>query len=157
MPHLIKVFIKIYPHIPIQQAHIQEYTIELMQAAMRLRLSEEKTQAVKREFSTVQNNGGIITPDNEWVSTRHVVKKKKRGGADINFRCCGDYRALNSITKSDKYSIPNVNSITDKLANKTRFSKIDMASAQHQIKMHPDDIKKQKKQHLLLLSDCTNT
>lgn len=53
MPHLIKVFIKIYPHIPIQQAHIQEYTIELMQAAMRLRLSEEKTQAVKREFSTV--------------------------------------------------------------------------------------------------------
>ena len=50
--------------------------------------------------------------------------------------------SLNSITKSDRYPIPNMNSFSAKLANKQHFSKIDLISAYQQIKMYPDDIAK---------------
>lgn len=99
---------------------MQEYTIELIQTVMLLllpSLSEEKTQAVKKEFSKLQNNGPITTSGSEWASPLYVVKKPNG-----NFRCCSDY-CLNSIIKNDKYPIPNINSIADKLASKTRFSK----------------------------------
>ena len=63
--------------------------------------------------------------------------KQNRG-----FRCCEEDRSLNSITKTDRYPIPNINSFSEKLTNKRRFPKIDLISAYHQIKMHPDDLAK---------------
>lgn len=50
-----------------------------------------------------------------------------------------DYHILNSITKSDKYPILDINSIVYKLADKTRLNKINLVSSYYQIKMHPDD------------------
>ena len=100
-------------------------------------LSAEKLSATKEEFKRLINEGGITPSDSEWSSPLHLVPKQSGG-----YRCCGDYRALNSITKSDRYPIPNINSFTTKLANKQRFTKIDLISAYHQIKMHPDDIPK---------------
>lgn len=67
----------------------------------------------------------------------HVIKK-----SDGNFRRDCNYRALNRITKSDKYHIPNINSFADKLAKKTRLNKVGLLSVYDQIEMHPDDIKK---------------
>ena len=100
-------------------------------------LSAEKLSATKEEFKRLINEGVITPSDSEWSSPLHLVPKQSGG-----YRCCGDYRALNSITKSDRYPIPNINSFTTKLANKQRFTKIDLISAYHQIKMHPDDIPK---------------
>ena len=53
-------------------------------------------------------------------------------------RCYGDYRSLSSTIKNDR----NINSFSTKLANKQRFSKIDLILAKHQIKKHPDDLTK---------------
>ena len=100
-------------------------------------LSAEKLSATKEEFKRLINEGVITPSDSEWSSPLHLVPKQSGG-----YRCCGDYRALNSIIKSDRYPIPNINSFTTKLANKQRFTKIDLISAYHQIKMHPDDIPK---------------
>ena len=100
-------------------------------------LSAEKLSATKEEFKRLINEGVITPSDSEWSSPLHLVPKQSGG-----YRCCGDYRALNSITKSDRYPIPNINSFTTKLANKQRSTKIDLISAYHQIKMHPDDIPK---------------
>ena len=97
----------------------------------------KKLSATKEEFKRLINEGVITPSDSEWSSPLHLVPKQSGG-----YRCCGDYRALNSITKSDRYPIPNINSFTTKLANKQRFTKIDLISAYHQIKMHPDDIPK---------------
>lgn len=49
----------------------------------------------------------------------------------------GDYHALNGITKVDRYPVPNLQVFSTKLANKTRFSKVDFFAAYQQIKMHP--------------------
>lgn len=104
---------------------MQEYTTELTHAVMLLP-SLRPDGCQKKEFSKLQKNGVITPSDREWTSPLHIVRKP-----DGSFRCCGDYCALNSITKSDKYPILNINSIADKLADKTRFSKIDLVSAYH--------------------------
>ena len=101
------------------------------------RLNVEKLEAACSEFKTLQKDGVISLPKSEWSSPLHIVTKQNGG-----FRCCGNYRSLNSITKTDRYPIPNINSFSAKLANKRRFSKIDLISAYHQIKMHPDDVAK---------------
>ena len=67
----------------------------------------------------------------------HLVSKPSGG-----YRPCGDFRALNAIAVTDRYLIPNINSFSSKFLNKTCYSKIDLTSAYHQIKVHPDDIPK---------------
>lgn len=49
---------------------------------------------------------------------------------------------LNNVTKTDRYSIPNINSFCTQLAGRQSFSKIDLTAAYHQIKVHPEDVPK---------------
>lgn len=101
-------------------------------------LSKEKFDAARKEFQDLLD-ANIIRPSNSpWSSPLHMVPKKKPG----QWRPCGDYRALNAITKSDRYPIPHIQSLTNKLHGNSVFSKIDLVRAYHQIQMHPNDIEK---------------
>lgn len=64
---------------------------------------------------------------------------RKSNGA---WRPCGDYRALNSITKPDRYPLPYLTDFSSNLRGKTFFTKIDPQKAFHQVPIHPDDIAK---------------
>ena len=68
----------------------------------------------------------------------HCGGKKKDG----RIRPCGDYRLLNDITKPDKYPLPRIADIMDKIASKLYFSTLDLKKAFHQIAIHPDDVQK---------------
>ena len=55
---------------------------------------------------------------------------------------CVDYRSLNAVTIKNKYPLPRIDTLFDQLAGAKVFSKIDLCSGYHQIKIRPQDIPK---------------
>ena len=55
---------------------------------------------------------------------------------------CVDYRPLNAVTIKNKYPLPRIDTLFDQLAGTKVFSKIDVHSGYHQIKIRPQDIPK---------------
>jgi len=65
------------------------------------------------------------------------VKKK-----DGSLRLCVDYRDLNRVTVQNKYPLPRIDDLFDQLAGATVFSKIDLRSGYHQLKIRREDVPK---------------
>jgi hypothetical protein len=65
------------------------------------------------------------------------VKKK-----DGSLRMCVDYRLLNAVTIKNKYPLPRIDVLFDQLASAKVFSKIDLRSGYHQIKIRASDVPK---------------
>jgi hypothetical protein len=55
---------------------------------------------------------------------------------------CIDYRPLNAVTVKNKYPLPRIGILFDQLSKAKVFSKIDLRSGYHQIKIRPEDIPK---------------
>jgi hypothetical protein len=72
-----------------------------------------------------------------WGCSTLFVKKK-----DQSLRLCIDYRPLNVVTIKSKYPLPRIDILFDQLAGAKVFSKVDLRSGYHQIKIHPKDVPK---------------
>jgi len=81
---------------------------------------------------------GLIRPSlSPWGCPALFVKKK-----DKSLWMCVDYRALNAVTIKHKYPLPRIDILFDQLSRAKVFSKIDLRSGYHQIKIRPEDVPK---------------
>jgi hypothetical protein len=81
---------------------------------------------------------GFIRPSTSPLGCPALFVKKK----DESLRLCIDYRPLNSVTIKNKYPLPRIDVLFDQLVGAKVFSKIDLRSGYHQIKIRASDVLK---------------
>lgn len=100
----------------------------------------------KKEVNTQMDQmlkNGIIQPSNSpWSSPIWIVPKKQDASGKKKWRIVIDYRKLNDKTIEDKYPLPNIADILDKLGKAQYFTTLDLANGFHQIEMEPQDVHK---------------
>jgi hypothetical protein len=90
---------------------------------------------LKIRFKGLLDNGIICPSSPPWGCPVLFVSYK-----DKYLHLCVDYRLLNVVTIKNKYPIPRIDIMFDQLAGAQVFSKIDLRSGYHQIKIRAEDI-----------------
>jgi hypothetical protein len=97
------------------------------------RLGLEELEAAK-EYIIDNLNKGFITASQAPFASPILMAKKPGGG----LRFCVDYRKLNAITKKDRYPLPLIDEVFERLSKARIFTKLDIRQGFHRIRMHQD-------------------
>ncbi|KAL4038164.1 hypothetical protein IC575_001771 [Cucumis melo] len=116
-----------------------EFAIELEPARPHIQAPAEWPQNRKNQgTSTELLDKGFIRPSvSPWGAPVLFVKKK-----DGSMRLCIDYRELNKVTVKNRYPLPRIDDLFDQLQGATVFSKIDLRSGYHQLRIKDEDVPK---------------
>lgn len=99
-------------------------------------------QEVRDQISKMLDQNIIRPSDSAWSSPIWIVPKKADASGKIKWRLVVDFRKVNEKTIDDKYPIPNITDVLDKLGKCQYFSTLDLASGFYQVEMSPEDIHK---------------
>jgi hypothetical protein len=97
----------------------------------------EQLKELKKQLTELQEAGYIRPSSSPWGASVLFVQKK-----DGSQRMCVDYRSLNDVTIKNKYPLPRIEDLFDQMRGARVFSKIDLKSSYHQMKIRPSDISK---------------
>jgi hypothetical protein len=92
---------------------------------------------LKKQVDELSEKGYIRPSTSPWAAPVLFVENK-----DGTKRMCVDYGALNKVTIKNKYPLPRIEDPFDQLRGASVFSKIDMRSGYHQLRIQPSDIPK---------------
>jgi hypothetical protein len=119
-----------------------EFTIDLkpgMEPIARTpyRMSTPELQELKMQLKELLDLGLIRPSVSPWGAPVIFIRKK-----DGSWRLCIDYRQLNKATIKNQYPLPRIDDLFDQMKGVTVFSKIDLRSGYHQLRIKEDDIPK---------------
>ncbi|GJU55496.1 putative reverse transcriptase domain-containing protein [Tanacetum coccineum] len=100
-------------------------------------LASSEMEELASQLKELQDKGFIRPSSSPWGAPVLFVKKK-----DGSFRMCIDYRELNKLTIKNRYPLPRIDGLFDQLQGSQYYSKIDLRSGYHQLRVHEDDIPK---------------
>ncbi|GJZ76752.1 putative reverse transcriptase domain-containing protein [Tanacetum coccineum] len=135
-----EVFPEDLPGLP--PARPVEFQIDLIPGAAPVarapyRLAPSKMKELSEQLQELSDKGFIRPNSSPWGAPVLFVKKK-----DGSFRMCIDYRELNKLTVKNRYPLPRIDDLFDQLQGSSIYSKIDLRSGYHQLRVREQDIPK---------------
>ena len=101
------------------------------------RMAPAELKELKAQLQELVDKGFVRPSVSPWGAPVLFVKKK-----DGSLRLCIDYRQLNKVTIRNKYPLPRIDDLFDQLQGAKVFSKIDLRSGYHQLRIKESDIPK---------------
>ncbi|GJZ12155.1 putative reverse transcriptase domain-containing protein [Tanacetum coccineum] len=119
-----------------------EFRIDLVPGATPVarapyRLAPSEMKELAEQLQELTDKGFIRPSSSPWGAPVLFVKKK-----DGSFRMCIDYRELNKLTVKNRYPLPRIDDLFDQLQGSSIYSKIDLRSGYHQLRVREEDIPK---------------
>jgi hypothetical protein len=119
-----------------------EFVIELIPGTAPIaqrpyRMNPQELEELKKQLADMLSKGLIRPSASPWGSPVLFVDKR-----DGTIRLCVDYRKLNEVTIKNKYPLPKIEDLFDQLNGAKVFSKIDLRTGYHQLKVRESDIPK---------------
>ncbi|GJV06586.1 putative reverse transcriptase domain-containing protein [Tanacetum coccineum] len=119
-----------------------EFQIDLIPGAAPVarapyRLAPSEMKELSDQLKELSDKGFIRPSSSPWGAPVLFVKKK-----DGSFRMCIDYRELNKLTVKNRYPLPRIDDLFDQLQGSSIYSKIDLRSGYHQLRVREEDIPK---------------
>ncbi|GJZ11059.1 putative reverse transcriptase domain-containing protein [Tanacetum coccineum] len=119
-----------------------EFQIDLVPGAAPIarapyRLAPSEMKELSEQLKELSDKGFIRPSSSPWGAPVLFVKKK-----DGSFRMCIDYRELNKLTVKNRYPLPRIDDLFDQLQGSSVYSKIDLRSGYHQLRVREEDIPK---------------
>ncbi|GJW07789.1 putative reverse transcriptase domain-containing protein [Tanacetum coccineum] len=135
-----EVFLEDLPGLP--PARPVELQIDLIPGAAPVarapyRLAPSEMKELSEQLQEISEKGFIRPSSSPWGAPVLFVKKK-----DGSFRMCIDYWELNKLTVKNRYPLPRIENLFDQLQGSNIYSKIDLRSGYHQLRVREQDIPK---------------
>nr|GFB17670.1 transposon Ty3-G Gag-Pol polyprotein [Tanacetum cinerariifolium] len=135
-----EVFPENFPGLP--PARPVEFQIDLIPGATPVarapyRLAPSEMKELSEQLQELSKKGFIRPSSSPWGAPVLFVKKK-----DDSYRMCINYMELNKLTLKNRYPLPRIDDLFDQLQGSSIYSKIDLRSGYHQLRVREQDILK---------------
>ncbi|GKA47564.1 putative reverse transcriptase domain-containing protein [Tanacetum coccineum] len=141
---IVKDFPEVFPEdlSGIPPARQVEFQIDLVPGAAPVarvpyRLAPSEMKELAKQLQELSDNGFIRPSSSPWGAP--VLFVKKRYGS---FRMCIDYGKLNKLMVKNRYPLSRIDDLFDQLQESSVYSKIDLRSGFHQLRVRKEDIPK---------------